>query len=89
MELDYKHNLIKSLLNKIKDFDKNCKDIEIDEVRSFVSSKVKKEDKKSKPIRYYKESSTANFEINCQNQELNRLFLEIKETIKKNAKTCR
>ena len=84
MEFDYKHNLIKSLLEKIKLYDKKCADIEIIYIKSFVTNKIDKSIDIKKPKKRYKERSNALFLIDCQNKELKELFLDIKESIKKN-----
>lgn len=79
MEFNYKHSLIKNLLNKLKDFDENCKDIAITEVKSFVSNKIP-EKKVIKPTikRYYKEKATGTFKNRAQNEELKAIFENIK-----------
>ncbi len=84
MEFNYKHSLIKNLLNKLKDFDENCKDIAITEVKSFVSNKIIPE-KKPEPLiqRYYREKSTGTFTNRAQNEELKIIFDEIKTMLSK------
>jgi len=81
MEFNYKHNLIKSLLNKIKDIDLNCKIIEVDEIKSFVSNKIPTP-KSQKMVLTYKERSSGEFENLATSQELKEIFEKIKETIK-------
>ncbi len=83
MEFDYKNNLIKNLLKKIKDFDTSCKDLEIDEVKTFISNQIEPSNSKSKPPRAYKEKSDASFDILSENQEIKEIFQKIKEEIKK------
>jgi hypothetical protein len=87
MEFDYKHNLIKSLLNKIKSIDKNCQNIEIDEIRSFISNKIEIKEQKIEIKRYYREKSKGEFEIDCKNQDLSEIFSKIKDLIKDNEKS--
>ena len=79
MEFNYKHSLIKNLLNKLKEFDENCKDIAITEVKSFVSNKIPQK-KISTPVlnRYYREKSTGTFENRAKNEELKAIFENIK-----------
>ena len=80
MEFNYKHNLIKSLLNKIKDIDLNCKEIQVDEIKSFVSNKITPP--KSKEISFtYKERSSGDFVNLATSDELKELFENIKRTI--------
>ncbi len=81
MELDYKHNLIKSLLTKIKEFDENCSDIEIDTIKSFVTNKAPASPPPPKPRYRYKERSQGNFQIATQNPKLKALFEAIKSEI--------
>jgi len=79
MEFNYKHTLIKNLLNKLKDFDQNCKDIKITEIKSFVSNKIPQK-KTNEPIvkRYYREKATGTFENRAKNEELKAIFNNIK-----------
>ncbi len=79
MEFNYKHSLIKNLLNKLKDFDENCKDIAITEIKSFVSNKIQAK-KVIKPVirRYYREKATGSFENKAQNEELKAIFENIR-----------
>ncbi len=82
MEFNYKLNLIKSLLDKVKNIDLKCKIIEVDEIKSFVSNKIEKlEPKKESYI--YKERASGEFKILSNSKDLNRLFNQIKEVIKK------
>ncbi len=85
MEFNYKHTLIKNLLNKLKDFDENCKELAITEVKSFVSNKIPlKKEPETPPIkRYFTEKSTGTFENKAQNEELNAIFEEIKAMLVK------
>jgi hypothetical protein len=80
MEFNYKHNLIKSLLNKIKDIDVKCQKIEVNEIKSFVSNKIIPP--KSKEISFtYREKSTGDFVNLATSDELKELFENIKRTI--------
>ncbi len=81
MELDYKHNLIKSLLTKIKEFDKNCTDIEIDSIKSFVTNKKPLTPPKKKSHYRYPERSQGSFQIETQNPKLKALFEAIQDEI--------
>ncbi len=83
MEFHYKHSLIKTLLNKLKQLDTNCKDIEIREIKSFVSNKAPTT-AIAKPVikRYYVEKSKAVFTNRARNPELHDLFESIRETLK-------
>ncbi len=83
MEFDYKHNLIKSLLNKLKDIDLKCKIIEIDKIKSFVSNKITPKKPKF-PSLTYKERASGEFQNLATNEKLNELFEEIRQMIKNN-----
>ena len=79
MEFNYKHTLIKNLLNKLKDFDENCKDVEITEIKSFVSNKIPPKKSTKAPIqRYFVEKATGCFDNRAKNRELKMLFEDIK-----------
>ncbi|HIP59476.1 MAG TPA: hypothetical protein EYH01_03500 [Campylobacterales bacterium] len=85
MEFNYKHNLIKSLLNKIKDIDLKCKILEVDEIKSFVSNKIPKP--KTEKIEFtYKERSSGEFVNLATSDELRELFEKIKTTIHESKK---
>ncbi|OQX73436.1 MAG: hypothetical protein B6D59_05685 [Campylobacteraceae bacterium 4484_4] len=82
MEFNYKHNLIKTLLNKIKDIDSSCRDLEILQIKSFVSNKIPE---KSEPVTstlHYTERAEGAFENYATDPELKALFERIKEVIK-------
>ena len=85
MEFNYKHTLIKNLLNKLKDFDENCKELAITEVKSFVSNKIPLQKAPEVPVikRYFTEKSTGTFENKAQNEELKAIFEEIKAMLVK------
>jgi len=85
MEFNYKHNLIKSLLNKIKDIDLKCQIVEVDEIKSFVSNKIKPPLAKPKPTLTYKERSSGMFNNQATSDELKELFEKIKNTIQNNS----
>lgn len=80
MEFNYKHNLIKSLLNKIKDIDLKCKIIEVNEIKSFVSNKIPTP--KSEKVEFtYQERSSGAFINLATSDELKELFEKIRSTI--------
>ncbi len=83
MEFNYKHNLIKSLLNKLKGIDLKCKIIDIDEIKSFVSNKITPQ-KPKLPSLTYKERADGEFQNLATNEKLNKLFEEIRQMIKNN-----
>ncbi len=89
MEFNYNVNLIKELLKKLKKLDLNCKDIEVNEIKTFVSNMAELKqnrtmENKSKII--YQEKATGNFDIKTKNQKFIELFKNIQNSIKKNIK---
>jgi hypothetical protein len=82
MEFHYKHTLIKNLLNKLKDFDSSCKNIEVSEVKSFVSNRVPPIVKTTPPKkRYYVEKSKGQFHNGAKDPALKAIFDDIKSLI--------
>lgn len=79
IEFNYKHNLIKSLLNKIKDIDLKCKVIEVDNINSFVSNKILPVSQQIKDFTF-QEKSTGKFK-NFASGALAQIFENIKENI--------
>jgi len=79
MEFHYKLILIKTLLNKLKSLDENCKDLDILEVKSFVSNKIPPKVEEEKKIqRFYREKAIGTFENRAKNEEIKALFEEIR-----------
>ncbi len=86
MEFNYKINLIKSLLKKIKHLDENCKDINITSVKAFVTNKIDFNPPKEKNPKFrYKEQASGRFYNFATDEKLKKIFQDIKEEIKKNA----
>ncbi len=88
MEFNYKINLIKSLLKKIKYLDENCKDINITEVKAFVTNKIDfNSDIPKRPLSKfcYKERASGKFYNFATDEKLKKLFQDIKKEIKNNA----
>ncbi len=85
MEFNYKINLIKSLLKKIKDIDQNCKNIDVTDVKAFVSNKITLEEKPPpSPTWRYKERAYGRFYNFASDEKLKDLFNQIKAQIKQN-----
>ncbi len=86
MEFNYKITLIKSLLKKIKDIDENCKDVQITEVKAFVSNKITHAPPPEVITNFtYKERATGRFYNFATDARLKALFQQIKEDIRNNA----
>ncbi len=83
MEFNYMHTLIKNLLKKLKEFDENCQNLEITEVKSFVSNKISPPAATKEPqiARYYREKAKGNFENRAKSKELREIFDAIKEML--------
>ncbi len=79
MEFHYKHTLIKTLLNKLQELDSNCQELDIKEVKSFVSNKIPpaKPTEKKEP-RYFVEKSKGAFDNHAKDPKLQALFEEIR-----------
>ena len=85
MEFNYKHNLIKSLLNKIKDIDSKCQKIQVTEIKSFVSNKITPP--KPQEISFkYNERASGDFINLATSKELQALFENIRKTINETQK---
>lgn len=83
MELDYKIDLIKSLLKKMALVKPKCQKLCDKKIICFVSNKLNIiEQEPSKSLFYYEEQSNAIFENNAKNPKLFKLFEEIREEIK-------
>ncbi len=83
MEFHYKQNLIKTLLNKIKDIERNCDDLAVERIVSFVTNKIPEPPSAPpKPLRY-PERAKGRFEIVASDAQIRALFEEIQEVIRK------
>jgi hypothetical protein len=64
LEFNYNQKLINELLNILKKNNSNCKEIEIEQIKAFVTNKILKEPPaSSSPLNQYKEKATGNFKI--------------------------
>lgn len=75
MEFEYNKALIKSLL-------KTYKQIEVEDMKFFVTNVIEKKEKDEKIVQYYEERSYGIFENKVKNSKLNKKFEEIREIIK-------
>jgi len=84
MEFNYKVTLINSLLNKIKEVDKKCSDLEIENIKSFVSNRIHQNDSPSKKqtLPLYKERAKGEFKNLAKNEDIRKILEEIRKTIK-------
>ena len=85
MEFNYKVTLIKSLLNKVKEIDKKCANLEIKEIKSFVSNKIKLSPPASLTIPIYKERAKGDFENLAKDEEIRKIIEQIREEIYKSS----
>ena len=82
MEFNYKLDLIKLWLKDLKIIEDNCKKVDIETVKTFVSNKAPDKKKPKKPTSFYKEKSDGNFLNIAQDKSIKKLFEEIKIAIK-------
>ncbi len=85
MEFNYNVNLIKRLLKELKKRDKNCQNLNIKDIKTFVTNKIniqKTENNNKNSKIYYNERAKGNFKILTNNQKLKTRFLEIQKIIK-------
>ncbi len=84
MEFNYNVNLIKGLLKKLKKTDSNCNEIEIENIKIFVSNKtmLNSKEKKTDTNIFYDEQAIGNFIIKTDNEELLNIFKNIQKIIK-------
>ena len=84
-ELNYNKDLLKSLLKQLNTYVEPCKDMVASEVVIFHSRYYPMENEKVKyeSVPYYKEQSSANFEL-PKEKDLKNAFLKIQKTIKCN-----
>ncbi len=89
MEFNYKITLIKTLLKKIKDIDPLCADMQIADVRAFVTNKIDFDPPPPPPSKFrYKERAKGTFYNFAVHPELKALFAQIKEEIRRNGATA-
>ncbi len=87
MEFNYKHNLIKSLLNQLETFHPKCKCINLKNIKAFVTNRNKKNESFFKnSVIFYKERASGEFKNSAKDERLRELFEQIREEIKNNAK---
>lgn len=76
MEFEYNKALIKSLL-------KTYKEIQVEDVKFFVTNVIEKKENNEKVVEFYEERSYGIFENKVKNPKLNKKFEEIRNLIKK------
>ncbi|DAB35203.1 MAG TPA: hypothetical protein CFH82_01520 [Sulfurospirillum sp. UBA12182] len=82
MELDYKTDLIKSLLKKIETFNPNCSSLGVEEIVFFVSNKAIQHTQESPSSKItYEERSYGQFSNTAKDEKLYTLFEEIRKEI--------
>jgi len=83
MEFNYKLDLIKLWLKQLQNIDDNCKGLDIETVKTFVSNKVV-EKKESKNVDLYEEKSDGDFENLAKDKNIKEVFDKIKMIIRDN-----
>jgi hypothetical protein len=87
MELNYNRDLLKSLLTQIASFDPECQMMQADKVVVFHSKyrSIIKEEPEITTVPYYNELSSAQFDLNDMDSEIQEKFQETKDIIKENS----
>ncbi len=88
MEFNYKRNLIKNILKKLIELNPQCIFMNSNEIKAFVTNKSTNKENinfKNKQIRY-KERSHASFENRSDNEEIKKIFEQIRKTIQSKSK---
>ncbi len=83
MEFNYKLNLIKTLLNKIKDIESDCEEMKIRHIKTFVTNRLPETSAPAPSTPGYEERAKGVFENYATDEELRALFEDIKKVIKK------
>lgn len=86
MELNYNRDLLKSLLTQIASLDPECKMMQADKVVVFHSKyrSIIKEAAETTTVPYYNELSSAQFDLDDMDAEIQEKFQETKAIIKEN-----
>ena len=85
MELNSNKDLLKSILTKLINRDKSCKDLKASRIVLFNTNRVKIEREEEKEtVLHYKERASGDFEVKTEDKDLEQRFIDIKEIIKKN-----
>ena len=86
MELNYNRDLLKSLLTQMASLDPECKMMKADKVVVFHSKyrSIIKEESEITTVPYYNELSSAQFDLNDLDTEIQKKFQETKAIIKEN-----
>jgi hypothetical protein len=83
MELNYNRDLLKSILTQMASLDTECKIMKADKVVIFHSKyrSMVKEEKEVTTVPYYSELSSAEFDLQGLDDEIQKKFEKIQETI--------
>ncbi len=86
MELNYNRDLLKSILTQIASLDPECKMMKADKVVVFHSKyrSIIKEESEITTVPYYNELSSAQFDLDDMDSEIQEKFQETKAIIKEN-----
>jgi hypothetical protein len=85
MELNYKKNLFRDILNMLTQMDEQCKTLRVSNVVLFNSKRLSiiKEPQIISTVPYYKELSLGKFNINSKDEDIINAFNKIKCSIEK------
>jgi hypothetical protein len=86
MELNYNRDLLKSLLTQIASLDPECQMMQADKIVVFHSKyrSIIKEEPEITTVPYYNELSSAQFDLDDMDSEIQEKFQETKAIIKEN-----
>jgi hypothetical protein len=86
MELNYNRDLLKTLLTQIASFDPECQMMQADKIVVFHSKyrSIIKEEPEITTVPYYNELSSAQFDLDDMDSEIQEKFQETKAIIKEN-----
>ncbi len=85
MEFNYNKKHINEVLNLLSKRFKACEDIKISHIKAYHKYIPPPPPKKPKPIQRYKERALGEFEIATKNEELQKIFEQIRQRIRDNA----
>ncbi len=85
MELNYKRVFFRDILNTLTEIDKKCVALKVDKVVIFNSKfiSILKDKKPTPTVPYYREKSSATFQIKSSDQEIVQSFEKIRKSIKR------
>jgi len=81
MELNYKQDLLKTLLSMLKKQEERCKSIKVSKIIVFNAKSNRELENNQDTVPYYSEKSLGDFIINSDDKELKEAFEKIRDSI--------